>query len=291
MSLRLFKKAISNPEYIIPYIVKKSRVKELRYSSLKNKYQRHKWKRIAGTQNLSVSVQGYNLQLNPSDYSISRRLYFGESYEPLTTDFLTTELSEGDSFVDVGANIGYFSLLASSVVGNSGQVIAFEPEPQNFNILERNVVSNDLNGRVSLYQKALADSSETLMLNHHPTNKGMHSIVSEFDHREDETEIEAIEGDSVLSEHIDIIKIDVEGAEPNVIRGLSSTLERCHPTIVFEYENRHWEEEITVIIDMLTDIGYRLYGIVDETGERVSVEEIDENLRRVNIVAKHKNRV
>lgn len=289
MNLSLFKKAINNPEYIVPYIIEKSGIRKLRYSSLKNRYQRYRWKRIPQAQEISVKVKNYHLQLNPSDYSISRRLYFGEPYEPATTDFLLRTLDEGDTFVDVGANIGYFSLLASSEVGDSGRVIAFEPDVQNFEILEKNVAGNGLNERISLHQKALSDSSGVLTMNHHPTNKGMHSIVNEYDNSDSTVEIEAVKGDSILPDQVDLIKIDVEGAEPYVIDGLSATINRCHPMIIFEYEQRLWDVNISNTLTFLSEIGYEFSCIVDKNGGVVSVKKLGNEISRANVVAKFEN--
>ena len=91
------------------------------------------------------------------DQFVSRRIREEGIWEPYETSLLLSMLRPGDVFVDVGANIGYFSVLAASVVGDDGAVFAFEPDPDNFRLLRRNVALNGQQASIVAVQAALAE--------------------------------------------------------------------------------------------------------------------------------------
>lgn len=172
-------------------------------------------------------------------------LYFGGSlYEPQTTACFTERLRPGQCFVDIGANHGYFSLLAASLVGAGGQVVAFEPNPRVFQQLQTHVRLNGFTDRVRLETCALADQPEEgarLYVSQVETNSGLSSLtpnehtlalgglseeatvpvtVNTFDRWL------AASGLLTTRAVIDVMKIDVEGAEARVLAGMSDTLRR-----------------------------------------------------------------
>src|SRR5579862_9573222 len=81
------------------------------------------------------SVNGCTLYVDVRDRAIAERILHSRDYEKDETDFVRRTLHEGATFVDVGANIGYFAVLAGKIVGPAGKVICFEPEPHNFHLL------------------------------------------------------------------------------------------------------------------------------------------------------------
>ena len=87
-----------------------------------------------------VTVHGFPFLLDPLD---SLELSIFRNYEPFETSLLSAEIRPGMRIVDVGANIGYYTLLFSKLTGASGHVFAFEPEPENFGLLQRNLARND----------------------------------------------------------------------------------------------------------------------------------------------------
>ena len=93
--------------------------------------------RIPGMQTaLQMYVHG------PEDKHVSRKIREQGLWEPFETSLIVSRLNTGDVFVDVGANIGYFTLIAASLVGDQGQVYAFEPDPENYRLLEKNCAHN-----------------------------------------------------------------------------------------------------------------------------------------------------
>ena len=140
-------------------------------------------------------------------------------------------LEPGDVFIDVGANIGFYSLLASSKVGEHGRVYAFEPSRREFRRLLRNLTLNGANNIVP-YSLALSDREDSLLL---AVTRASHTGINRLTERKSDdlpTQlVAAARGDTLLS-HLTTetrlgIKIDVEGAELLALRGLRSVLTRC----------------------------------------------------------------
>ena len=141
--------------------------------------------------------------------------------------FLKTFLKRGMAFVDVGANKGDFSLMASRLLGDGGTVLAFEPEPQNYEWLRKSV---ELNGydNVHMFRIALAEKNGTATL-HLGDKSGYHTLVGGVLHQEEGSiPVEIRTLDSILDElgmaSFDMMKIDVEGAELQVLEGASEAL-------------------------------------------------------------------
>lgn len=170
------------------------------------------------------------------DRFVSRGCLF-DSYEPTETRFVQSMLRSGDMFVDVGANIGWYTLLASTIVGDAGRVYAFEPRPETGDYLERTVALNGLQDRVTVYRFALSDSEGEAVLawGRNTDNPGGSFLTQE----------ECAEGmerqrvptqplDDLMLDRVDFMKVDVEGSEMRVFKGARQMLERCRPVILSE---------------------------------------------------------
>src|SRR5437764_1145672 len=99
----------------------------------------------------------------------------GQPYEPAITMLLASDLTEGDVFVDVGAHIGYFTILAAGLVGSTGKVLAFEPEPTNYEQLLRHIKLNDLSN-VVVFNWAVGDHPGVVDLYVNRDNDGGHAL-------------------------------------------------------------------------------------------------------------------
>jgi FkbM family methyltransferase len=172
------------------------------------------------------------LDLRESPMMLARLL---RVYETPKVGALRARLRPGDVFVDVGANKGDFSLLAARLMGDAGRVIAVEPEPENAAWIERSVARNGYRC-IEVVRVALAESNGEATL-HLGEKSGWHSLVT--------TEGVATVGrvtvptrslDALLAERgvarVDVIKIDVEGAEARVFDGAAATLGGAHPMTV-----------------------------------------------------------
>jgi len=151
---------------------------------------------------------------------ISKLLYaFGEDYEPELI-FLEKLLFRGGVFVDIGACFGVYTLAGSRIVGAEGKVIAFEPGTKAFSVLQANIRINNFTN-VTAFRLALADRKTMLKLYHHP-DASRNSLGTTEESAEYE-EVQSQTLDATLHEagvsHVDLIKMDVEGAEELVLRG------------------------------------------------------------------------
>ena len=161
------------------------------------------------------------------------------NWEPSETDYFISKLQTGNVVVDVGANIGWFSLVAAKHIGESGVVHAFEPRPETAKMLKRTIKDNALDNQVSVWELALSDSVGMLDLvwskdTDNPGGSfvaGKNTNLAQFD----SAKIIAKPFDEVLPDIApDVIKIDVEGAEPKVMMGMQNALKRKHPPILSE---------------------------------------------------------
>lgn len=159
-----------------------------------------------------------------SDVYISTRIREAGIWEPFETELVRRALKAGDSFLDAGANIGYFTVLGAACVGETGTVFAIEPEPRNFRLLEANIALNKFGARVRPHCVGLSDHAGSAQLYLHPDNLGDHQLHA--DDRDRETVlIPLVIGAELLGErHLDLVKIDTQGAEHAVIEGLMPAL-------------------------------------------------------------------
>lgn len=156
------------------------------------------------------------------DRFVSRRLREEGIWEPYETALLLRLLAPGDVFVDVGANIGYFSVLAASVVGESGAVFAFEPDPDNFQLLQANAAHNALAHRITAVRGALSDAAGEGQLFLSADNLGDHQVYVSDEVRPS-VPIALHRGSDYLAgrlQRMDLLKVDTQGSEYQVIAGL-----------------------------------------------------------------------
>ena len=179
----------------------------------------------------------------PQDMHVSRKIRQDSIWEPYETSLLLCGLSSGAVFVDVGANIGYFTVVAASLVGEHGQVFAFEPDPSNFALLLENCEHNFLHSRVHAVQAGLAAGNQKGSLYLSEDNLGDHQVYPGKDDRE-QLDITLLDGSDYLRpklkaeglSQIDLIKIDTQGSEYQVVKGLMPLLLElpCVPAILIE---------------------------------------------------------
>ena len=168
-------------------------------------------------------VDGHLMHLDPRD---SLDLSVNEVYEPFETELVHQLVGKGDKVLDVGANIGYYTLIFARQVGACGRVFAFEPDPANFALLKKNVESNGYKN-VVLVNAALSDQSGRLKLYLCDENRGDHRIYPSAENRQ-AIEIPAITADLCVGDQagdIRFVKMDVQGAEGRVLLGMDRILQ------------------------------------------------------------------
>jgi len=158
-----------------------------------------------------AEVDGHKMFLDSKD-SLSLSIY--GIHEPLVTELVKKEIKKGNVVLDIGAHIGYYTLIFAKLVGEEGKVFAFEPDPTNFSLLKKNV---EINGykNVELVQKAVSNKNGKIKLYLSEENSGDHRIYNSHDGRKF-IEVEAIRLDDYFKNYngaIDFIKMDIQGAE------------------------------------------------------------------------------
>ena len=227
-----------------------------------------RWLRHPGDSETVRRGTGYTMRLDLEDLVQESIFFFGFYERPLATYFLSL-LSEGMVFVDVGAHVGQYTLLASKEVGPSGHVYSFEPHPRNFDALSHNVLLNRFTN-VSLFNAALADSAAESQLFVNATdaggkNRGTHSLRVQKDWSQSVTiPIKTMLLDEALRDvaRLDVMKIDVEGAELLVLKGAQQLLARFKPIIAFESaedSTTSFGHRTTDVKTFLANRGYGLF--------------------------------
>jgi FkbM family methyltransferase len=191
-------------------------------------------RRLAGLQNYPVTVDGeFELRLDLRERMCHEYFYSSRCNEPTTVEIMRKALRHGDVFIDVGANIGFFSRVASEFVGLSGSVLAVEPAPAAHRILEANT---RLLKNVSRYRCALG--AEQGQRDFFVRNEG---DLSSFERSLDSSEVRVAVRtlDDIAPRNVRFIKIDVEGFEIDVLRGSARVLTDCRPFVYFEHLKKH----------------------------------------------------
>ena len=174
------------------------------------------------------------LFLNRSDVAVSAAIAY-DMFEETELQLFRDAVKPGMTVADIGANIGLYTIVAARLVGESGKVFAYEPEPANFSLLKRNVGANALSN-VILSDVAVAEKAGTAALYLDPDNKGSHSFAQSEIAR-DALTVKTDTLDHLLAGHgspiIDVIKMDIEGAEELALRGMTSAIARSPRLKIF----------------------------------------------------------
>lgn len=208
----------------------------------------------------------------------------GQFFEPSTTHLLLKVLKPGDTFLDIGAHIGYFSMLAAAVVGPDGEVLAFEPSPDNFRQLVEHVALNGFTN-VLPFHLALGDSEQVAALHLNADNDGGNALwdvrLHQDNHKSRRTPrvhpTYVTRLDRVLRgrpmRSLKLVKIDIEGSEVLALRGAVETLARLQVPFVIAEVNRSGLEMMgtseTDLRVLMTGLGYETWVIQDVEPELV----------------------
>lgn len=231
-----------------------------------------------------IDVNGYKMVAGHEDWL---HFQYYDSYEPMTTKIISKLIKDGDVVVDVGANIGYYTLLFSRLVGKNGVVYAFEPGPTNFEFLEKNI---ELNGYKNIVaeKKAVSDTAGIIKLYMHETNPGGHTIKNAYENLKS-IDVESITLQNYFSDKkICFIKVDVEGAEDLVLKGAGRIIDG-NVGIVMEFNTDIMLANNTDFRKLFKDLsikGYVFTGINEKERSILKMNEGDINA--LNITHKGK---
>lgn len=224
---------------------------------------------------------GAKMLVDTRDAAIAPWLVLDGLWEPHVTAWMQSTLSPGKVFVDVGANVGYFTLLGAQLVGPGGLVVAVEAHPELAGILQRNVVINGHHGYVTTHHRAAWSENTELEFNvrqHFAGNSSVGRLDAPGREMLGDTEravkVQAVRLDDLLAglpRPVDVIKIDVEGAEVHAFAGLQRTLS-ANPGIVVMFE---WAR---AQIESVGDTPAKLAELVDSYGFKLRLLETGETI-------------
>lgn len=215
-----------------------------------------------------VDLGDFRMYVRLDDWLIGARIWLRRSYEKYVADVMRPLLKPGDVMLDLGANVGYFTLLGASRVGDRGHVLAFEPSAGNCALIEASARENGFKNIV-LYQKAVGERAGTVGFEPEDSNGKILRGA-----RNDKTRVEMVALDECLSAQarVDLVKMDIEGAEALALAGMTRLLTRFHPVLFSEFHPAALAETSQIqpeaYLGALRALGYQLFVIDRERGLR-----------------------
>jgi FkbM family methyltransferase len=203
-------------------------------------------------------------------------VYVAGSFEPNEFAFLDRTLRRGMTFLDIGANDGLYTLFAARRVGRRGRVVAFEPSSRERHNLERNLALNRLK-KVTIVPAALANQAGQASLQIAPALHGGHNTLGGFAHQG----VSAIDAELVPVEtldavadrlgigKVDVVKIDVEGAEVKVLEGARKVLMSSRPVLLIEANDEALRKQAASnshLVALLRSLDYEIFVFSDKSG-------------------------
>jgi FkbM family methyltransferase len=187
------------------------------------------------------------------------------TYEVPIQEIFTQNLKEGDTFYDIGANVGFFSIIAAKLVGNTGKVYAFEPGEGNANSIRHNAQLNNFS-QIEVIPKAVSHTSGSgqLLLAKY---SGGHALAT-ADAPPDlagEVAVDLVSIDDLIAQNKieppNFVKVDVEGAELDVLKGMTETIKTYQPTVIYEIDDGDrtaYEHKYRELANFFEQLNYRV---------------------------------
>lgn len=234
-----------------------------------------------------IDVQGIKLQVDTRDQGIVPYLLTQKIFEEFETELFKTLVKPGMTVVDIGANFGYYTCLAARLVGSQGKVIAFEPEPKNYEMLLRNITQNQYQNVIPI-QKAVANQVGKTKLFMDRNNFGAPSLSEgNIISRGGFIEVETLTLDSFFEgtpmNRPDFIKIDAQGGEGLIMDGAKNVLQNNPLKIILEfwpYGLLQMGNDPLRLINDLLNYGFSIRLI---NGKKQSLNDLKEKILRENI--------
>lgn len=228
------------------------------------------------------STTGLTFNINMGD-RLGCDLYYGVFNEQVDCELFMALISPGDVVIDVGANIGVYTLISALRVGKQGQVISFEPDSRSHQMLTSNVEQNNVDGPLHLSHYCLGDHNGTISFFEaaEPCLSGIKNSARSNNMNERKIPIRTL--DTVLSKmnapKVSLIKIDVEGAEHKVIAGAMGTLEKSDAILLVEISPKNLDEQsIRDVRDCLerleTSLNYQAFRISHDASHLIAYEKM-----------------
>jgi len=186
-------------------------------------------------------------------------------YEPHVARLIYDTLKPGDTFYDVGANAGYFSLIAAKAVGLTGRVVAFDPIPINVHVIKEQIEINKLSNRCVIEPLAISNTNGVLSFtiskrnaNSHLSNIPLPHVIMEEEREVIQVETTTLDDYVQKHSHPTLIKMDIEGAEVNALEGAKTLLSSKNTTFLISVHSLSIEKQVKAI---LKKNGYEFFNL------------------------------
>lgn len=231
------------------------------------------------------TIHDFKLVIDPAkDQGVELSLFESGTYEKGILHFIKTHYDPKRSFVDVGANIGLMSIFCAKKFPGAN-VIAYEANPETFEILEQNALINNID--IEMHQLACGENPGTATIyDNWSINRGGASIKVQAENAI-ESEVEMIVLDDQLQSTPGMIKIDVEGFEYEVLKGLKRTIETSHPTLIIEVSQKR-DGNTREVYDFISAFGiydlFKLKGGKERISPLVKIDSFEDLPDHDNII-------
>lgn len=193
-------------------------------------------------------------------------------FEETETQTILGYVQEHTVMLDIGANMGYYSIQVGQKA-TKGKVYAFEPDPGNFAVLQKNLALNNITN-VIVHNAALSDKQDTMRLYKHPFNVGDYRLYNDGDFTE-YVDVPTIRIDDVITGPVHLVKIDVQGFEYFALRGGRALLEQYKPVVISEFWPRglyNSGASPEAYLTLMQSLGYSVSRIDDENKTVVATD-------------------
>ena len=182
-----------------------------------------------------VKSMGFSIYVQDADSAVAQHVKH-DAYEPNVTAVFRDRLRRGMHVLDIGANIGYYTMLSASLVQSQGSVTAIEPNPDSTRLLEASRRANSFDN-VTVFQVAAGREPGLLVMHGSYSDAMTTAVPADATALINSTTVPCFRVDDLIArtKSIDFVKVDVQGAEYNALLGASALIKRCHPTIVSEF--------------------------------------------------------
>lgn len=224
------------------------------------------------SQKIPSKVKNYGV-IYHDPMSIIKELYMYGEIEPLHTSVVEKLLKPGDVALDIGANIGYYTLLFSKLVGLKGKVFSFEPHPKNFFYLLKNIKINKLTNVIP-FMKAVSAFTGNGYLYEDPASCFDHRIIYTPSRRI--IKIELVRLDDIEFENVNLIKMDIQGSEMLAVIGAKETIKKYKPHIITEFAPdliRQTGHDPLSFLNFFYKIGYDIFELNYDNNSLIRIRE------------------
>jgi len=244
-----------------------------------------------------IQVQEHKMYVNLADMgSVTQSLLKSGVYDSMMTKTIKNTVKPGMVAVDIGAHIGYFTLIMAKYVGKSGSVYAFEPASNNFALLQRNILENNYQN-IKPFQLAVSDKVGERTLFVSANSHGSNSFVPNHVINASPIKVKVINLNSFFKGYkgrLDFIKIDVEGAELAVLKGMSGIIKKNPNLIIIcefaQHTLRSFGSKPVDLLRNLVSYGFKIRILNEETQSVEKAADIPALLRKytaaTNILAR-----